>query len=357
MKRGNLPRKQNQKSKRKQQQVIQRPMPISYVSKTKTQFPRSRVLTGTDVFVSSVIESSSYADNSYPVNIGDANHFASGSLEAARYDNVDYEVLEFHWRPSKAVTTTAGQIGLAFDPNPNSSDPESLSKFQAYECSTGMASVYSNTIVLRVRRQILSGRKFIRCGPIGSDRILYDPGRLVVATQDCAADSAKLGFIEVKYRVRFSNFHLEPSLPIPYSFTVLTTASERTFTTNTNTPLRVNNNSIVNGLGISEDGGNGIFTLPCGQYHIIYNTTMADSANEDLTAVLEIYKNSAALTVPCKTTLSANCIAGGSYTCSLQGYVTSDGTDTFSPMLKLIGAAGTLTVPAYGAIVTIRALV
>jgi hypothetical protein len=331
-------------------------MPISVVSKTKQRFTRNRVYTGTDVFVSSVTESSDYADTSYPVNIGDANHFASGSLEASRYDNVDYEILEFHWRPSKAVTTTAGQIGLAFDPNPNSSDPESLSKFQAYECSTGMGSVYSNTIVLRVRRQILNGRKFIRCGPVGSDRILYDPGRLIIATQDCSGTSVKLGFVEVKYRVRFSNYHLEPSTPIPYAFSVFNNPTERTFTTNTIAALQCSE-TVVDGLGLFDSYSSGTFTLPCGQFHIIFVATCADNTNEDFTLVAEIYKNSSALNPQMKVTTSLNAIAGGSFAVCVQAYVTSDGTDTFAPMLKLIGAAGTLTCAADGASVSVRALV
>jgi hypothetical protein len=306
--------------------------------------------------VASVIQSQNYADNSYPVNIGLSDLFASGSLEAARYDNVRYESLEFWWRPSKAVTTTVGQIGLALDPNPNSGDPGTLSKFQAYEISTGMNSVYDPKLVLRVKREALSGKYFIRCGPIGSDRILYDPGRLVIATQDCADDSSKLGFVEVRYRVKFENFHLEPSLPIPYSLSVFNLSSTQTLTSTVGEVLNCTE-VLIDGLDL--DGGNssGTITLPCGQYLVRAEIVATDTSAEAFSGSMELNYNSAMTSPRRFTSFAATSTAGGQTYLACTGYVVSDGTDTVGFKVTLTGAAGTLSLMTDRCTILIQAIV
>jgi hypothetical protein len=288
------------------------------------------------------------------VNPGIEGLFAALSQEAKRYDRYEFEYLAFHFVGTTVITTTTGQIGLAFDPNPNSADPDSQAKFSAYEAHDSSSVYKPDGLWLNVPREMLRGRRFVRCGPVGSDLSLYDPGRLIVMVRD-EASAASIGYVEVHYRVRFTDFHLEPSAPIPHGLSGYNLSSGQSFTTATAAAVQFDEN-IVDGLELTNNSG--VLTLPCGQYKVRVELLAVDTANELFIGSAQLQKNNAALSPPITTSLyCAGTAAGEAGPMVLSGYVTSDGTDTIRVWVTLTGAAGTLTIAGDAARIFVEAIV
>jgi hypothetical protein len=327
--------------------------PVSYNVQSGTSRRGSKVESGSDTFVSSIAGSVSFDSNGYAINPGLADRNLALSKEAAKYDQYEFEELSFRFVRSKAVTTTAGLIGLAMDPNPNSADPAALNRFNAYEYRKS-DSVYA-PLVLRIPRQALQGWKFVRCGPLGSDLSLYDVGRLIVATQD-EADTSKLGFVEMHYRVRFRHFHLEPSTPIPYGMSLFNLGSSQTITSEAPTTL-LSGEALVDGLGLSDGYNTGIFTLPCGQYVILVEIGFNLTVAEDYQAQVDFQKNSAAMSPQIITNISGtSTLTTENVQMTLMGYITSDGTDTYRSRITIAASTSTISLSADRCRVLFRAL-
>jgi hypothetical protein len=289
---------------------------------------------GADTFVSSVAGSVGFDSNIYEINPGISDRNLALSKEAQKYDQYRFRRLRFRYVPSVAVTTTAGLIGLAVDPNANSSAPGSLSRFNAYEIRK-MGSVYDE-ILLDVPQSALSQWKWTRCGPLGTDYVNYDIGTLVVASQD-EGSTAKIGLVEVHYDVEFRHYHLEPVAPIPKSLAIFNLSSDQNV--NVSPTTLAFDETIVNGLGFTLPGGT--ITLPCGQYLVTLEVAATDDTNESFTMSVALEQNDAALVPPIIQSIEGVTVAAaGVLSVSLTGYVVSDGTDTIRAQVSSSGATG-----------------
>jgi len=286
--------------------------------------------------VSTVAGSVSFASNGYQINPGLADRNLALSKEAQKYDQYRFRKLRFRFVRSRAVTTTPGMIGMALDPNPNTSDPAALARFNAYEIRT-MESVYA-PMELNIPQEALSGWRFVRCGPNGSDRSLYDIGRLIVATQD-EDDTSKVGFIEIHYEVEFKHYHLEPTAPMPNALAILNLSSTQNITTATPTTITLDE-EIVDGIGVTN--ASGVLTLPCGQYKVTGQVCSYDTSSEAFDQTFELLKDGSSLSPPVQAN-AYNASGRGSQS-SLTGWLYSDGTTTVSLQATLVGTAGTLQI-------------
>jgi hypothetical protein len=313
--------------------------PISYNVRSGTAKRGSKVEMGSDTFVDTVSGSVSFDANGYQVNPGLADRNLALSKEAAKYDQYEFEELSFKFIRSVAVTTTAGLIGLALDPNPNSADPSALNRFNAYEYRIS-DSVYA-PVTLRIPRSALQGWRFVRCGPLGSDLSLYDVGRLIIATQD-ESGTSKLGFVEMHYKVRFRHFHLEPSTPTPHNVSIFNLASSQTFNSGAIATLTTGE-VIVDGLHLEDDYSSGIFTLPCGQYLVEVEIVAKDTSAENLQIEIDMQKDLTSLSPPVNVFILQAVPASGYIQAHSFCYLTSDGSNTYRTRVELTGAAGTLS--------------
>lgn len=197
--------------------------PVSFSPRLTTNAPGTqRVSSGKDLIVTEFSGSQNFLAQSYPLNPRLAGCFPSASLTAQRYDMYKFEELVFHYHPTTAVTTTKGVVFLAWEPNANRGPPSSLQQINAYECEVE-GPVYSSDITLRVPASKLGGFRYVRSGPNSFDLNNYDTGNLIVASDDVAG--AEGGYIEVYYRIRFLNYHLEEaeSLQSKAAYAVMTT--------------------------------------------------------------------------------------------------------------------------------------
>jgi len=311
--------------------------PVSYGVSSGTSRRGKQVESGADTFISTVAGSVSFASNGFSINPGLEARNLALSKEAQKYDQYEFEALSFRFVRSRAITTTPGMVGIAFDPNPNSASPALLNRFNAYEMRV-MGSVYSE-ITLHVPRDALRGWRFVRCGPNGTDLSIYDVGRLIVATQD-EDDTSKVGFVEMHYRIKFKHYHLEPSVPIPHALSLYRLGASQGYATGV-AEIVGYDTAQVDGLVVVPTAG--VFTLPCGQYLVRATFIAKDTAVETLFASATFEVDAVGVSTTNIGLRSAG-VANHQIQGLLETYVVSDGTTTVSLSVTLTGAAGTLAI-------------
>lgn len=257
-----------------------------------------------------------------------------------------FEELRFHYHPTTAVTTTPGVVILAWEPNANRGPPETLPQINAFEHHCEGPS-YSPNITLTVPKNRLGGPRYCRAGPTGSDLNFYDTGRLVVAHDKCstAAGYQTEGYVEVYYKIRYFNYHLEEADPFQSRAAEVRLISATPCTTGVQ--RSVGFDSIgedfggVDSLALNVSGD--LLYVPKGMYHITFWATCLDSVSETFIATAEIHKNFLALSPAIYVTNTS--AVGGYITVSGSGVITLDNeTNTLSTKITLTGAAGTLSV-------------
>lgn len=127
---------------------------------------------------------------------------------AGNFDNYEIISLGFNYRAA-CSTLEPGLAIFAFEPNPEGSTPSSYQEMRNMPSIDG--SVHANLnfeISPRVRKQLLT-----RKGPV-VNLPSYDAGKVFFAVNGCT-DGAKLGFIDVHYKVRLFNPQSQLSTTLP----------------------------------------------------------------------------------------------------------------------------------------------
>jgi hypothetical protein len=253
---------------------------LAYVATSKATVRPPRVDAGNDVIAGAVAGSTSdFSATGYSVNPGLETRFASLSQEAKRYDMYEFEELSFHFVGTTVIATTVGQVGLAFDPNPNATVPNSQARFSAYECHISSSVYKPDGLTLRVPKSMLGGRRYVRSGVEGSNLALYDPGLLVVMVRN-EASTDTIGYVEARYKVRFYDFHLEANSQ-PRRRNVAQLGVSAPVTIVTATPTALDWDTLISGsLHADFDSVPGTVTLSAGYYLIQAVIGLTDSANE-----------------------------------------------------------------------------
>jgi hypothetical protein len=327
------------KSSKKQMKVAKRAtgVPAAYVSMGGSSARKDRLDVGSDIIVDSVLGNANFTCIGYSVNPGLAENFESLSKEAQRYDCYEFQELSFHFVGTTVITTTVGQIGLAFEPNPNSGVPTTQSKFTAYEAHVSSSVYKPDGLWLHIPKHMLAGRRYVRRGIEGSNLTLYDPGSLIVMVRD-EAGATTIGYVEVHYKVRFSNFHLEASA-IPYRRNVLSVGRAADQTYVTTVPALWDIDTVVSG-GLVHDITAGVLTLDSGFYLVICDVVVSDTVNEICTALYDLQVASSTERI----VTSVNTLNAGQRIDTFTCLIALSDTSAVELYVTMTGAAGTLKV-------------
>jgi hypothetical protein len=326
---------------KKSKKAASKGLAAAYVMVEGSQRRGVRLDEGVDVISDTVLGNSGYTALARPINPGLEECFPALSQEAKRYDCYEFLELSFRFVGTTVISTTVGQIGLAFDPNPHSMAPATQAKFSAYEAHIASSVYKPDGLTLRVPKHMLAGKRYVRYGIQGASLFLYDPGSLIIMVRD-EATADPIGYVEVHYKIRFSNFHLEPTAS-PVAHNALNVSKVATDTFVTATPGYWAFDTCTGVDGLEHVLVPGALTLSRGVYRVTAVLECRDDTSEVFTALATIHLD----TVPQLAQYSRVDAATGSTE------ITQVVVDLFIPLsdtgdiqieVVLNGAAGTLIV-------------
>lgn len=303
-------KKNKNNNMKKNNKLGQTSNPVSYMPTLARSIPltkNQRSFEGKDLIITDVPGILTFQAIDLFLNPRLESFFPGASLISQRYDMYQFDMLEFHWHPTQAVTTTPGVVFMAWEPNANQHDTSTtIARINAMEHHTE-CPVYRPDCVLRIPKNCLGAPRYMRAGPVSGDLNLYDTGRLILALGSCSTTDP-LGYVQVHYRLRFMNYHLEE----PRSFQ--NRVSEIAVGTRTalpaSGPTTFPFDTVLQDFGgwaADIDLTGGAFRLPLGVYLIQVHLRVYDDTNEDIASFAQVYKNGAPLAVAAASdvTLSA----------------------------------------------------
>jgi hypothetical protein len=328
--------KNKNKSNKKAMRV--QSLPSAYAVSSNAPKRNVKVESGVDVFVDDVLGNTTpFSVLNFAINPGVAARFPALSLEAARFDRYEFESLSFHFVGTTVITTTPGQIGLAFEPNPNSDAPDDQGQFTAYE-SHSVASVYNpDGLWLHVPKRMLAGIRFVRTGLVGFNYCDYDPGHLILLTRDNAA-ATTIGYVEVHYRIRFYDYHLRPALEYSANAQELLRDVTQSYTTGVPGLVAWDTSEYPPQHGLGLVAGSTVIP-PAGKYFIWINLACQNDTAEDTRCYAKALRSTAII---CQGHMAQLAVADMPMSMSLVGMTEFDGVQAFSLEVTITGAAGTL---------------
>jgi len=303
--------------------------------------------------IQSVNGSVAFTATKLQVNPGLAGTFPWLSAEAVKWEQYRFHFLRFRY-VTRTATTTVGSVILSPDYNPRDVAP--TTEVQATDTEDAVEDSAWKEIcsILNNRSMFPVGdRKLIRTGNVAGDINLYDVANLYLCTVE-QIDTTAIGKLWVDYDVEFfvpQNSPLDESGPS--GIFLAGRATQQTLTTAVATVIDLDAPTF-DPLNLGADAA-GVFTLPKGTYEIEFQANVADGTNEIFQGAVSIQKNSAALTPPSiQSFLVAGTASGEFMNLHVKAIVTANGTDTFRVLMTLTGAAGTLSMTAATAYLTIK---
>jgi hypothetical protein len=292
--------------------------------------------------------------NPFPLNPGQSSTFPWLSKQAAQWERYKIIQMKFEYRREVSEFATAGTIGkVMLSVDLDASDAPPTTKTQVLDTDNRLLA---HGMPCENFGMIISGRVFhptgqplyIRPGglPGATDIKTYDVGNLWVSTSGTSDNSTKLGELHVSYVVEFSIPILTPdavSAPINNSVSQFYMAQA---TATTSVPVQATWNgagtAFVNGLGIVNTAGS--LVPPAGNYVVSTCVRFQDTSQEVASFTWTFQKNGAGITgVPQMLTGEESGGAGTlSASMSQTLYVSANGTDAFTTIISMSGAAGTL---------------
>lgn len=299
--------------------------------------------------VTGAATAANFGTTSYPVNIGQASTFPWGSgVVKNNFEKYQFDYIRFYFKREVsefATNGTTGKVMLSFDSD--ASDPAPTSKQQVEDTDPHADGMPCENIQLDIPPMMLRRMTdgfFVRPAglPGGNDIKTYDVGNLFVSTQGLASNSAVVGELHVKYRCRVFIPILEATAAAPANNQVswFQDTSATSFTTNVakNYPLAT---ATANGLSIVNTAGS--MVPPPGNYLVDIWALVLDTSNEAFQALLDLKKNGASVFTISAPEQSTSLAGGEAMTVSASAFVSANGTDAFTVVGTLVGAAGTLT--------------
>jgi hypothetical protein len=317
--------------------------PVSYNARLMSAAQSSQIYNGKDIIVTDFTGTATFGASDYSLNPRLSDKFPAASKSAQRYDMYQFEELMFRYHPTTAVTNTPGVIFLAWEPNPNRGPPDSVAQINAFQYHSE-APIYNPNLQLRIPKGALGGPRFTRAGPTSSDLSLYDCGRLIVASDDVTGSEG--GYVEVSYKIRFFNYHLEEADPIQNrAAEVCLITTPQSCATGVATVLVFNSLKEDFNGDDTTDLTAGSLKLPKGKYFVCGVIQTWDDTSETFTSACEIKKNGASLSPKYEVQWKTGATGTTEYhSVPLSTVVESDGDDLFTVVVTLTGAAGNLTI-------------
>jgi hypothetical protein len=280
------------------------------------------------------------------INPGLAATFPWLAPQAAQWEQYRVHSLVIEWIPI-APTSTQGDIIIS--PNYDASDPQPTTETQAVDNYGSLTFSVWKTAMLTMDVGAMMGlgpRRFVRQSAVAGDPKTFDVATVAICSNNETGTST-VGKLFVSYDFEFFIPQNDPSTAtVPQQTSVFSLiTSNQTFTTNSAGPLQWNG-IVFDPLSIGAATA-GVFTPPAGVYFIHTVCGFRDTSNEAFTAVLQLFKNGASLTIADSSEIGPISVsASGNLSLALIGVVPFNGTDTFQIQVTLVGAAGTLTATA-----------
>jgi hypothetical protein len=247
-----------------------------------------------DEYIGEVTGASTAANfqtTAYPVNIGQSATFPWGSgVVKNNFEKYQFDYIRFYYKRESsefATAATTGKVMLSFDSD--ASDPPPSSKQQVEDTDPHADGMPCENIQLDIPAQMLRRMNdgfYIRPAglPGANDIKTYDVGNLYVSTQGLGANSATVGELHVRYRVRvfFPILENQAGAPANNSVAFFQTTTTEPITTATPTILLLAT-STTNGLGVVNTAGS--LALPVGNYLVDCGVVVNDSMQETQTLI------------------------------------------------------------------------
>lgn len=294
-----------------------------------------------------------FANTAYQVNVGNTTTFPWLSTIAKQFEKYHFDFLEFYYKRQVSEFATAGTTGkviIMFDGDALDAPP--ASKKQMEDTDPHCDGMPCTNMALQVPKFMLdkfTDGFFVRPGglPGGGDIKTYDIGTLNIATQALAANTATVGELHVRYRVRLMIPVLESTTTAPNNFQVsqlVSNANEALATTTPYTMLFADTtvaDGFVNGLGVVNTSGSVV--PPAGNYLVDATAFFTNTGNGTVFAVA-IQKNGSNVFAWGSSQLSLPSAANAGVTLSQTAYVTCNGTDTIKVVAETVFSTGASTV-------------
>lgn len=336
--------------------------PMGRGSTRQTQLGMEMTTFTRDEYIAEVTGAATAANfgvTAYSVNPGQTTTFPwLGAVVGNRFEKYQFDSLEFYIKREVSEFATAGaqgKMGLSFDAD--AADAPPATKQQAEDTHPQASGMPCENISLKIPRQILyrlNDGHYIRPAglPANTDIKTYDLGNLNVWTQNLGANTATVGELHVRYRVRCFIPVLENTAGAPANNQVYTAYNASIAAGGTTVPAALTFSGatqVVNGIAVVNSGGT--LTLPAGNYVAMCSANIANSTSSVTTATLQLYKNNATVGGAYLTGITGS--PDGSGSLFLPCFIQSNGTDTYAFVVTCTYAGGVTTMQGNLLIMTI----
>lgn len=278
-----------------------------------------------------------FSTTRFLLNPGISESFPILSGESVKWEQYRFHSLKFVYL-NRVGTNTSGSVILSPEYNvrdrppttereaASNKDAEEGATYAPFECRLDVNSMFPH-----------GPRKLIRSAFVAGDLNLYDVGSLYVSTTG-EADASAVGKLWVEYDIELFVPQNSPSDESGPSYTNwFQRSAAQTFATGVGSVVDFDaptNNPLL----ISEAAG--VITPRAGCYRVSFAGSFVDSVNEQFACLVELRKNSVAVTNSFEVQTG---LAGGTINSNPQAVIACNGTDTIDVNVTLTGAAGTLT--------------
>jgi len=259
--------------------------------------------------------------------------------------------LEFYFKYDQGPNSTqgaGGYVGMAVSTDAAQSPPSSKQIAEVFNIkSLGFVGRDQKCVVPKNLIESATKQKHFVRGlvlPGGVDIHTYDCGQLFFWTQG-EAGATEVGELRVRYKVKLMNPVLETSTTAPVNNQVSWFQSAGNQACTTSVPVTsANATATTNGLAIVNTAGS--FVPAVGNYLVDFTAQCKDTSAEAFSDLSDFQKNGVSVYSLANNKPTFICGASiGACSVPLSGsvFVTANGTDAFTQVLTLVGAAGTLT--------------
>lgn len=286
----------------------------------------------------------------FTANPGIAATFPWLSKNAPQYEKYVFTQLEYYVKHKVSEFATAGSVGkviMAFDYD--AADAPFTSSQQMMDCDPHNDRMPCEDFAVRVdcAEAFDDGPKYVRVGnlPGGASIHDYDCGIINIAGDGNSDGTTKL----VELHVRYSGYWIKPVLDssaaasINYRSSWFQSTAAQAVNTGVAT-TQVVATATTNGLNIVNTSGS--MVPPAGNYQVDFSSVVNDDTNEAFTALADFQKGGTSVYTATASRPRVLLFGGATGTAAtLNGsvYVSANGTDAFTLVDTLTGAAGTLT--------------
>lgn len=369
-------KKKSRKAKQKMVNAPKRAPGTKLGPRPKPGFSRQRQLTGQgqtrntsvkmgrrsatfseDEYIAEVVgpgTGANFSNTAYSVNPGNPTTFPWLSTIAKQFEKYEFESLEFYYKREVSEFATAGTTGkviMSFDAD--ASDPPPALKKQMEDTDPHVDAMPCQNMSFVIPKSILKRLNSGFCVrgatlPGGGDIKTFDVGNLNIATQALASNTATVGELHVRYRVRLFVPVLESSTTAPTNYQaaqLISSVGESVSNGSGYTLLFADTSSALFANGLGAVNTSGSIVLPAGNYMF---SADVQSVNTGVSTqwILAVKKNASTLSVQPTFTLVGQTSANVSQSCNV--YFSVNGTDAITVVVTNSFSTGTSTV--YGSL-------